>query len=328
MGGSGTYYDRDTTATKLRGSSGFSNVAEEIMSKSNVDDALLPKNRKLIGLTESPNIYAFDVTGSMGKLPKIICDKWPMVVGELARNEYLKNPEFSLAAVGDVQSDRAPIQICDFSIPRSLDEWLSRIWLEGGGGGQEKESYEFTAYFYANNLEIPNAETPTFLFTGDEGYREKLLADELKKHFGGEHESANAQDVFEKLKKKFKGNVFLIHRRYDSAADAWITKQWQEALGKERVIVLPSDLAIADITLGVYALASGSRTLDEYIDDIKSRPLDLGGVKFEPQSPERIREVRQTLEEFATIKFPRKKNSGGKKKEDKSPVKKNKPGRI
>lgn len=322
MGGGGSYYDRDVTSTSRRTSRGYTDVAESLMSKSRVDKALLPKGRKLISKVKNPFVCPFDDTGSMGTLPKILCDKWPMVVGQIYMNKYLdpKETEVSLSAVGDILSDEAPIQICDFSKLRSLDEWLSRIWLEGNGGGQAKESYEMNAYFYARMCSMPNTETPIYMCTGDEGFRENLIASDLRDYFGGEHENVSAWTIFEELKKKFKGNVFLIHREYGGggSSDEWITKQWKRALGSEHVIILPEDLAIADIMLGVVALVSGARTLDEYVEDMKNRPLDLGGEKFAPQSPERIKVVRNALEELADYLASSRKDSLKAKRESKS----------
>ena len=238
MGGGGSYYDRDTTSTSRRTSSGFSDVAQEALARSRIDKAVLPVKRKLISPAKNPLVYAFDVTGSMGQLPKIIYDKMPMIAGQIAQNKYLKDPTMSLAAIGDIFSDSAPIQIGNFSKLRSADEWLKRLWLEGGGGGGAKESYEMTAYFYANNCEMPNAESPLFLFTGDEGFYEDLVKNDLDEHFGGTHQNTSAKDVFNALKKNFKNNVFLIHRKYSAGDDSWIVKQWRNALGPEHVIIL------------------------------------------------------------------------------------------
>jgi len=309
MGAGGSYYDRDVTYKGRRNLRGFSDLAEEKISQSRVNAAVLPKSRKLYSTCKSPLVYAFDVTGSMGDLPLIIWDKMPMIAGQLMMQEYLEDPMMSLAAIGDVISDSAPVQICDFSPIRSLDEWLERLWREGGGGGQAKESYEFTAYFYSRLYDMEGAATPTLLFTGDEGFREKLTSAELQEHFGGEHESVDTARIFEELKEKFNGNVFLVHPtftlNYGMDTDRIIIAQWQELLGKERVILLESSLAIADVTLGIFALASGSRTLDEYIEDIRNRPLEMEGVKYEPQSEERILEVRRSLELLATAGKPR-----------------------
>src|SRR5262249_13920715 len=182
-------------------------AAAEKMGRREADPGLLPKDRRLTCAAASPVVYAFDVTGSMGNLPRIIYDKMPLVAGQIAECGYLQDAEISLAAVGDIQSDRAPLQIAEFSIIRKLDDWLERIWLEGGGGGQTKESYEHTAYFYARRCELGAAKTPFFVITGDEGFRETLYASDLARHFGGEHENVEAQAIFDELKQKFAGNV-------------------------------------------------------------------------------------------------------------------------
>src|SRR5262249_49431126 len=179
MGGGGSYYDRDIKDGYDRGQSGYTQAAAEKMGRKEADPGLLPKDRRLTCNAASPVVYAFDVTGSMGTLPRIIYDKMPLIAGQIAECGYLEDAEISLAAVGDILSDRAPIQIAEFSIIRKLDDWLERIWLEGNGGGQAKESYEYTAFFYARYAEMPVATTPFFVFTGDEGFRETLYANDL-----------------------------------------------------------------------------------------------------------------------------------------------------
>ena len=303
MGGGGGYYDRDVTDRSRRMASGFSDIAEQKMSRARVDRAVLPFNRKLTCAAINPVVYAFDVTGSMGKLPKIIYDKMPMVAGQVVEQGYLEDPKISLSAVGDVLSDQAPLQVCDFTAIRNLDEWLQRIWLEGNGGGQAQESYELIAYFYARMCEIPNAQTPIFLFTGDEGFRFSLPAATIREYFGAEGESTNAKVIFEELKNKFKGNVFLIHRRYKEVQDRGIVEQWENMLGKEKVIKLGSDLAIADVTLGLIAIISGKRALEEYLQDMRTRK-NLATGELEPQSEERIAEVRESLAPLASVITP------------------------
>lgn len=314
MGGGGAYYDRDTRDNYKRNSSGVSQAAETRMARRSIDAALLPSQRRIVSNSKSPVGYAFDVTGSMDNLPKIIYDKMPLLAGQIVENKYLSDPAFSLAAVGDVASDTAPIQVAEFSEIRQLDNWLERLWLEEGGGGQAEESYEFTAYFYARYCEMPNAVTPFFLFTGDEAFRETLYANELRQHFGGEHRNIGAAEVFEELKKKFKGNVFLVHRRYpgnrNGISDPVIVKRWQSVLGPERVIILPSDQAIADVTLGVFALMTGARTLEEYLEDMITK-------REVAQTKERIAEVREALLPLTAI-VPVKK-MGGKKPKIKEP---------
>jgi hypothetical protein len=295
MGGGGSYYDRDVTDGYDRGGGGFSPAAQEKMGRRAADPGLLPKDRVLACSAKCPVVYAFDVTGSMGNLPKIIFDKMPMMAGQITECGYLRDPQMSLAAIGDILSDQAPIQIAEFSLIRKLDDWLQRIWLEGNGGGQSQESYEYTAYYYARMCTLTDAEAPFFIITGDEGFRETLYGSDLTRHFGGKHENTEAVDVFAELKKKFKGNVFLIRRRYSGEDNDKIQSQWEKLLGKEYVIPLGSDQAIADVTLGLFALMSGTRTLDEYLDDLKTK-------RAVAQTDERIAEVRNSLQLVATLK--------------------------
>jgi hypothetical protein len=295
MGGGGSYYDRDVQDGYDRGGAGYSPQAAEKMGRRAADPGLLPKDRAVTCTAKCPVVYAFDVTGSMGNLPRIIYDKMPMIAGQITECGYLRDAQMSLAAIGDILSDQAPIQVAEFSLIRKLDDWLQRVWLEGNGGGQAQESYEYTAYYYARMCTLKDAEVPFFIITGDEGFRETLYGSDLTRHFGGKHENTEAADVFEELKQKFKRNVFLIRRRYSGEENDKIQAQWEKALGKEYVVPLGSDQAIADVTLGLFALMSGARTLDEYLDDLKTK-RDVA------QSDERIAEVRQSLRLVATLK--------------------------
>lgn len=307
MGGGGSYYDRDVTYGGSTTRTGYSDFAAQVTSQSNLDSSLLPLNRRLVSDCESPLVLLLDGTGSMGTLPRIFCDKVPMIAGQIAVQKYLDDAIVSLAIVGDVTCDRGPIQVCDFAKIRDLDPWLQKLWIEGGGGGQHFESYEFMAYFYARLYDMKNARIPMLIFTGDESFREELSAEKLRKHFGGQHQDVSSFTVFNELKEKFNGNVFLIHRYYGGYdLDAEITAQWQKALGRENVVRLKTDTAVGDIILGVIALASGSRTLDQYIEDIKNRPLKMGKLTFKPQSEERLSEVRKSLELFASTRTIRK----------------------
>ncbi|MDE1970250.1 MAG: hypothetical protein KGI50_01605 [Patescibacteria group bacterium] len=308
MGGGGSFYDRDVSDRRYRSStSGVSAQTERTLTQKRIDPDLLPLNRTLACTAKHPLVYAFDVTGSMGNLPKIIYDKWPGIVGQIVARGYLSDPMMSLVAMGDIRSDSSPIQVADFSALRNLDRYFKKIHFEGGGGGQGSESYEMIAYYYAYCCKLLNAVNPIMLFTGDEAFCRNLYKEDLCEHFGGTHESTTAQQVFADLRKKFKNNVFLIHRHYQGDDDRTIVREWQDVLGEDRVVLLPQgtegDLAIGDITLGVYAIVSGARTLVEYLEDMRTRPLDLGqDVKYEPQSKERVRQVEQALQPLKEFK--------------------------
>ncbi|MBM3465694.1 MAG: hypothetical protein FJX76_26685, partial [Armatimonadetes bacterium] len=146
MGGGGTYYDRDVTDSSQRTASGYSDLAESRMSRSSANPAVLPRDRRISATCAGPVVYAFDVTGSMGTLPKIIYDKMPLIAGQTLELGYIPDPMMCLSAVGDAVCDSAPLQVGEFAELRGLDTWLERLWLESGGGGQAMESYELMAY--------------------------------------------------------------------------------------------------------------------------------------------------------------------------------------
>jgi len=281
----GTDYDRDVSDRSMRTSSGFTTVAEEAMATRQwFDPALLPKGRVIKTLCKSPIALPFDVTGSLGGLAKITYDKMPMTAGELKKRSYLQDCQICPIAVGDVVSDRGPLQIGEFVVPRELDSYLQRLWLEGGGGRQGYESYEFVAYFLAYHCDIPEADTPFVIFIGDERFREDLHRNALQAYFGGiEHEDMNAFKVFADLRRKFKNNVFLIHRYYDDmCTDKEVIDQWSGVLGADHVINLGhgNDTAVADVMLGIFALMGGTRTLDQYLEDMRERGQDQTRLAF------------------------------------------------
>ncbi|MEV4179854.1 hypothetical protein AB0J28_00225 [Streptosporangium canum] len=96
----------------------------------------------------------FDVTGSMGGVPRTLQSKLPDLLGLLLRKGYAADPQILFGAIGDATCDRAPLQIGQFESDNRMDEDLGRILLEGGGGGQRTESYELAMYFMARHTSL------------------------------------------------------------------------------------------------------------------------------------------------------------------------------
>jgi len=288
MGGpGGKFYDRDTTDRSQQTRSGTTRSSEEALSKTiHVHPSMLTRNRRIRATKKNPVGIIADVTGSMGNLPKIFWDKAPMIVGQINEGGYLSDAEFCVAAVGDIEGDEGPIQVGEFCQPREMDTWLERMWLEGHGGANGRESYETMAWYFAYCCDLPDGCTPFLIILGDEGFYDDVSRTHLKTYFDADEERVSAHKVFADLKEKFHGNVFHIHRAYGNGdEDERIVRQWRSALGKNNVLLLGSDRAVADVTLGIFALMTRTRTLDEYIEDMRQRG----------QTPDRCKEVRETL---------------------------------
>ena len=92
-------------------------------------------------------------------------------------------------AVGDHEFDDAPIQVGQFeSGDAELDMWLTRSWLEGGGGTNNGESYSLPWYIAARHTKVDSCskrQTKGFLFTvGDEPILPTIPASAITGIFG------------------------------------------------------------------------------------------------------------------------------------------------
>ncbi len=178
-----------------------------------VHPAITPfKTRREVN-NDTPIVVALDVTRSRGDDTKLMYDKLPMLMGQIALQGYVKNPGISFAAIGDANSDSAPLQVGQFEGDNRLDEVLSRIWIEEGGGGTGQESYELAAYYYSRTNCVKLAKGLTkkgyFFFIGDEGFYPKLDKEQVRKVIGDElPEDLPASEAFRRLQEKF--NVFLL----------------------------------------------------------------------------------------------------------------------
>lgn len=116
-------------------------------------------------------VFALDVSGSMGTIPQKLATKTlPSFMG--AATTLLPDAQLMFIAFGNAYSDRSPLQVGQFeSESTHIDEWLSRIHLEGQGGGLG-ESYDLAMHFAARHTVIDCFEKRNrkgyFFMTGDE----------------------------------------------------------------------------------------------------------------------------------------------------------------
>jgi hypothetical protein len=299
----GDSYDRDVSSSSSSSSKSFggatsaykpqkvavpaatrvSQQAQQKMSKILPTPDMIPAVKGRITCTHrNPIVIGFDHTGSMGEAALVAYDKFPMFWDQLIKKGYLSDPSVSFFGVGDIRSDRYPLQLCEFAESTALDPWLERLYLEGKGGGQGSESYEYFAYYYAYCVDLPNATLPFLFLFGDEDYVDTLSTSNIqtycdKSYKGG---SLDARVVFAELRKKF--NVFHLHQPYTDwvGNDADIIARWKAVLGNERVQIVKDPKAIVDMMLGIIALLSETRTLDDYVVDMKARGQDAGRIQL------------------------------------------------
>lgn len=100
-------------------------------------------------------IFALDVTGSMGDIPDLLARKELPTFMKLLTACGIADPQLLFMAIGDANSDRAPLQIGQFeSTAELMDQWLTWSYMEGGGGGSGEESYELAFYAAAQHTDL------------------------------------------------------------------------------------------------------------------------------------------------------------------------------
>lgn len=203
------------------------------------------------------------------------------------QQKYLEDPSLSFCAIGDSDWSIAPLQVTPFAQGLEIDDQIKKLFIEGGGGGNSKESYELLAYFYLNRVNLQNSQFPFLFITGDEIFFDTITPKALKSVLGIElidTSDIDSTEIFKILSKKY--NIFHIRKSYaDAKIEKVMSKKWSDAIGKERILDIETPKACIDVILGAVALTSGSRNLEGYIEDLKKRG----------QTKERIKEVTRAL---------------------------------
>jgi hypothetical protein len=77
----------------------------------------------------------FDTTGSMRRIPEIFVEKLPDLMDLLLKKGYVPEPQILFGAVNDATTDPvAALEIGQFESGNQMDDVLTNILLQGGGG--------------------------------------------------------------------------------------------------------------------------------------------------------------------------------------------------
>src|SRR5690606_15382199 len=123
-------------------------------------------------------------------------------------------------AIGDHKYDRVPFQVGQFeSGDEELDIWLTRTFLEGGGGGNGGESYMLAWYFAAFHVNTDawekRGQKGLLITFGDENNHGSLAATSIKEIFGDNVErSYTSEELLELAREKW--HVFHVTVRHSS----------------------------------------------------------------------------------------------------------------
>ncbi|WP_432988585.1 hypothetical protein [Dactylosporangium sp. CA-233914] len=213
----------------------------------------------------------FDVTGSMGSVPRVLQQKLPQLLGLLLRKGYVKDPQILFGAIGDATCDRVPLQVGQFESDNRLDENLSRFVLEGGGGGQMTESYELAMYFMARHTSIDCYEKRGkrgYLFIiGDEQAYDLVKPREVEAVVGDRLGEAIAlRTIVDEVRRTY-DTYYILPAGSSYAGNTAILDFWRDLLGQNVIALDDLDAVCETIALTV-GLGEDSIDLDEGLADL------------------------------------------------------------
>jgi hypothetical protein len=212
----------------------------------------------------------FDVTGSMGHVPRVLQSKLPGLLSLLQRKGYASDPQVLFGAIGDATCDRVPLQIGQFESDNRMDEDLGRIVLEGGGGGQRTESYELAMYFMARHTSIDCWEKrgrKGYLFIiGDEMPYRDVNPREVNAIIGDRTETIAVERIVAEVQATY--DVYYVMPAGSSyVGDQTILSTWRKLLG-QNVIELDDLDAVCEVIGLTVGLGEGTINLDAGLSDL------------------------------------------------------------
>ncbi|MCT2563549.1 hypothetical protein [Chryseobacterium herbae] len=239
-----TRYDMDARFDRARKAGYGSKSAGEIFTQNAERRAHESMNPKGISFRESrdssvhpnsvPIILGLDVTGSMGHIPhELIKEGLPKLMGGIIQGG-VPDPALLFLGIGDHECDAFPLQVGQFeSGDEELDMWLTRTYIESGGGGNAGESYLLAWYFAAFHTRTDAFEKRNqkgILFTvGDEPCLKTLPAFAIREIMGAGQHTYTHFELLEEAKKRYEVyHINVLHSDQAMRADIG----WKELLGQ------------------------------------------------------------------------------------------------
>lgn len=240
----GTRYDLGARLSRAAAAGYGSKSASEIFTQNSLRMAHESMNPNGITFREArdsevhpntvPIILGLDVTGSMGHIPhELIKEGLPKLMGGIIQGG-VPDPALLFLGVGDHECDRYPLQVGQFeSGDEELDMWLTRTYIEGGGGGNAGESYLVAWYFAAFHTKTDAFEKrgqKGLLFTvGDEPGLKTLPASAIKEIMGSGQNTYTHLELLAEAQKRYDVyHISVLHSGQAINADV----EWKELLGQ------------------------------------------------------------------------------------------------
>lgn len=234
-----------------------------------------------------PIAVFFDVTGSMGHLPKLLQAKLPELHGMLVRKGYVDHPQVLFGGIGDAFSDQVPLQVSQFESDNRMDQHLENMLLEGGGGGGNHESYDLAAYFLARHTYLDSLEKRGkrgyAFFIGDERAYRNVDPTRVREYIGDELQGPlDTETIFAELQESFH-TFYLFAQQGAYEASQVVNEDYGDAIGWRRLLgqnalILDDVGAVCETIALTIGVMEGRISLDAGLEDLAEVSTDLKAV--------------------------------------------------
>ena len=246
MGG-GTYSSMNYAATAS--AKGYdSKPLSEIFQQRNLSGTMNPLGvtlREARDSAEHPNsfpiILGLDVTGSMGGIPHYLVKTGLPALMDKIIEAGIKDPQLLFMGIGDHECDQAPLQIGQFeSSDQLLSKWLTELYIEQGGGGNDGESYLLAWFFaglYTTTDQTDKRKKKGLLITiGDEPTLKQLPSSVQRKLMGaGQYKEQTATELLDKAREKYE--VYHLHMLQGQGNSQQTQDGWKQLMGENVIFV-------------------------------------------------------------------------------------------
>lgn len=218
----------------------------------------------------TPIIVGFDVTGSMGENPAILQRELKGLFGMLVRGDVVSDPQVAIAAYGDTEYDRVPVQFSQFESDNRIDDNLDNVFIERGGGGNNGEMSTALAWYVANHVV-----TDAWERRGKRGYL-FLIGDEsaLSVSRSESHEFLGEQQpceitpemAFSAVRERWDTYFLLVDNYAAQYQDS--RRKYNALLGEDHVITLETTESAPAVIASVIGIVEQTVSTDSLTTDL------------------------------------------------------------
>lgn len=210
----------------------------------------------------TPIILAADVTGSMGMVAHELMRKGLVTLtSEIYDRKPVSDPHIMVAALGDATVDRAPLQATQFEADISLAEQIRALWLEGGGGGNDGESYSGAHLLAGLKTATDRYERrgkKGYLFTiGDEPNLDGMTRDQIRRVFGARSQrDLDARACLAIAERGYEVFHIVLRTGYALHRMDEVLATWKPLL-PQRTLILDNHTRIAELVVATIEINEG-----------------------------------------------------------------------